>query len=316
MTPRLQRLFQLLALLRTGWYNIEALQLELRVTDRQIFRDLDTLRSLGFVIPLNSKTRKYELRTPVVLPAMHFELDEVIALIALCNVEGNHERMPAAGRAAMKLLNILPSELQESAVPFEAALTIMPEPTHALSGFRTVYDTVLESYQKKRAIRIRFKSPIEPEFVTVLEPYLFFCRHSWYVIGQSSLHRERRTFHLGRITHMEPTRQSYEIPVGFTLKQYLGNAWRMIREPGPDQKVTVRFSKLVAQNVAEVFWHSTQHIAWNEDGTMDFTVTVSGLNEISWWILGYGSEAKVIRPLKLKKIIQEHAKKMLEQYGE
>ena len=69
----------------------------------------------------------------------------------------------------------------------------------------------------------------------------------------------------------------------------------MIPEKGRDSEVVVRFSKLVAQNVAEVNWHKTQRLAWRDDGTLDFHVTVSGLNEISWWILGYGDQAEVDR---------------------
>lgn len=320
MTKRLRRLFKLLALLKTGWYNIESLQTELKITERQVFRDIETLRSQGYSIESNSETRNYEVHNEVVLPEMQFELDEVLALMTICQAESGNERIPfmqAARRAAMKLQNILPREIQDDLVDVDNVLAIMPEPINPLREFRSVFETLLDSYHSKKAIRIGYKSPVEPEFETTLEPYrLVFCRHSWYVIGHSGLHRERRTFHLGRITRFEETEISYEVPKGFTLKQYFGNAWRMIREPGPDQKVAVRFSKLVARNVSEVLWHPTQKVAWNEDGSIDYTVTVSGLNEISWWILGYGREAKVLKPVKLRKMIQKHASDMLDQYAE
>ena len=38
----------------------------------------------------------------------------------------------------------------------------------------------------------------------------------------------------------------------FSIDRYLGNAWHLIPEPGPDVEVLVRFEKLVARNVAEV----------------------------------------------------------------
>jgi len=37
---------------------------------------------------------------------------------------------------------------------------------------------------------------------------------------------------------------------------------------------------MVAQNVAEVQWHKMQQTFWNEDGMLDFHVTVDGLREI------------------------------------
>ncbi len=285
-----------------------------------MFRDIKTLRGLGFSIEPNSETRNYEAHNALILPEVQFEMEEVLALTTLGLTDGGHEHTPfvkAARRAVMKLLNSLPHAMQDNIRDVDRVLTIVPEPIHPIKEFSDFFDSLFEAYRSKRAVRIRYKSPVEQEFETVLEPYrLFFCRHCWYVIGRSSLHRERRTFSLGRIKKLEKTNISYEIPAGFSLKQYLGNAWQMIREPGLDQKVTVQFSPLVAQNVAEVSWHPTQHIVWNEDNTMDYTVTVSGLNEISWWILGYGREAKVLRPPKLRKIIQQHAQEMLKQYSE
>ena len=88
----------------------------------------------------------------------------------------------------------------------------------------------------------------------------------------------------------------FEIPRGFSLERYLGNAWHLIPEPGPDHDVLIRFSPMVARNVAEVAWHKTQQLTWNDDRSLDFQVRVSGLNEISWWILGYGDQAEVRKP--------------------
>ena len=71
----------------------------------------------------------------------------------------------------------------------------------------------------------------------------------------------------------------------------------------------------LAQNVAEVAWHKTQKVCFNDDGTLDFSVTVSGLGEISWWILGYGDQAEVLRPAKLREMIAARAKSLAALYG-
>ena len=47
---------------------------------------------------------------------------------------------------------------------------------------------------------------------------------------------------------------------------------------------------------------------------MDFHVTVSGLKEISWWILGYGKEAEVLKLQKLREMIRSHAEEILKKY--
>jgi predicted DNA-binding transcriptional regulator YafY len=155
------------------------------------------------------------------------------------------------------------------------------------------------------------------ELVTRLSPYrMFFSRRSWYVVGRSSLHRAKRTFHLGRILSAETLDEHFSVPRGFTIERYLGNAWHMIPEKGPDSEVVVRFSKLVAKNVAEVHWHKTQRLVWRNDGSLDFHATVSGINEISWWILGYGDQAEVLAPAELRQKIAERVRRMAATYGE
>ena len=161
-------------------------------------------------------------------------------------------------------------------------------------------------------MRIAYESLTEWELIkTKLRPYqLLFNRHSWYVIGRSSLHGELRTFNLARIKTIVTTAEKYAMPRGFSLDRYLGNAWNLMPQPGPDFHVVVRFSPLVARNVAEVAWHKTQRLEFHEDGSLDFHVTVSGLNEIVWWILGYGDQAEVLRPAKLRKLVADRAKTM------
>jgi proteasome accessory factor B len=41
---------------------------------------------------------------------------------------------------------------------------------------------------------------------------------------------------------------------------------------------------------------------------------VSGLEEISWWILGYGDQAEVIRPPALRELVRQRAARMVERY--
>ena len=48
---------------------------------------------------------------------------------------------------------------------------------------------------------------------------------------------------------------------------------------------------------------------------LDFHVRVDGLSEISWWILGYGDQAEVVKPAKLRKLIASRVSRMSRIYG-
>lgn len=315
-TEKLYRLFELLKLLNTGRPNVAYLATALNVCRRTILRDIDELRDIGFRIEFDSEMQRYVITGSSMLPSTSFTLEESLAMLLLCfEAGGDIPFLNSARMAAIKLQNILPRRIQEQVRELGNAMQIRPLSVTAFTDSRSLFEELIESIRRRRAVRIQYKSPVEPVFQTLLSPYqLFFARHSWYVIGRSSIHRETRLFHLGRIRSCEPVEHAYEIPKGFSLKQFFGNAWCMIREPGKDREVVVRFSPLVAQNVSEVRWHSTQRLLWNEDGSLDYHVTVSGLGEISWWILGYGKEAEVLKPQKLREMLREHAEEMLRRY--
>ena len=78
--------------------------------------------------------------------------------------------------------------------------------------------------------------------------------------------------------------------------------------------IKLRFLPKVAENVAEVQWHSTQKVTRNDDGSATVEFRVDGLGEISWWILGYGAEVGVIAPALLRKRMAKTAQAMVDMY--
>jgi proteasome accessory factor B len=286
---------------------------------RTVFRDFDVLREAGVPLVYDDRQQRYALAGSFYLPPTSFTAEEALALIVLCHEMGDRSQLPFFGpalSAVVKLEGLLPARLRQQLGQVSAAISIRIGPSSGLHGRTSMYHQLLQAVGQHHAVRIHYGSLTEgQEISTKLAPYrLLFSRRSWYVIGRSSLHRSVRTFNVGRIRNLEPLEESYEIPRSFSLDRYLGNAWHLIPEPGPDQRVVIRFQPRVATNVAEVRWHATQQIAFRCDGSMDFSVTVSGLDEISWWILGYGDQAEVLEPAALRQIIAAHAAQMCRCY--
>ena len=293
--------------------------MECSVSRRTIFRDLDLLRQSGVTILFDDKLQCYRIPGACLLPPTNFTPEEALALVVICHEMGDNNSLPflsAARSAAVKLESALPGRLREQLRTVVSTIRIKSSPINPLQGCKPIYDQLLDAIANRRSVRIHYRSlQEEGNIVTRLNPYrLFFSRRSWYVVGRSSIHRQNRTFHLGRILRIETLEDRFEIPRGFSVEQYLRNAWHLVPEKGRDAEVLVRFSKLVAQNVAEVNWHKTQRTELRDDGTLDFRVTVSGLNEISWWILGYGDQAEVIEPPKLRSLVAGRAKRMAAMY--
>lgn len=291
------------------------------VSRRTIFRDLNVLRDAGVSLVYREEDQSYWIPSPSYLPPTSFTPDEALAMMVLCQQLGEASGLPfygSARRAALKLESNLPQKLRDYLRDVTSAVSIKIPQINPLDEHQSTYDQLVAAIGARRAVRIRYDSFTEWKIIaTKLYPYrLLFSRRSWYVIGRSSLHRGVRTFNLGRIVNLEPLDQSYRVPRSFSVERYLRNAWHLIPEPGPDRKVVVRFQPMVAGNVAEVLWHKTQELRFNRDGTLDFSVTVSGLNEISWWILGYGHLAEVLEPVELRQLIGQHAARMHSIYSE
>ena len=319
-SSRIHRLLKLTGLLQAGkGLNVDALAEICTVSRRTIFRDLEALRESGFPLSYSEQQQRYHIHGAHYLPETSFTAEEALSLIVLCHELGSSSGLAFLGparSAAIKLESTLPHRLREQLRGLIDAVRIQPPPSNRLNEHKRVYEQLLDAAATRQSVRIGYGSLTERKAIrTRLNPYqLLFARRSWYVVGRSSLHRSTRTFHVGRIVELEPLEDRFEIPRGFSIERYLGNAWHLIPEPGPDQEVLIRFSKMVAQNVAEVAWHKTQQLEFNKDGTLDFRVTVSGLNEISWWISGYGDQAEVISPAELRQMIAERAQQTAELY--
>ena len=313
---RIPRLLKLLQILQSGTgLRAEGLAEMCRVSRRTIFRDLDSLRAGGVPLEFDSEHDSYFIPSAFFLPPTNFTAEEALAIIALVGKITTGDRLPfsePARQAALKLESSLPTSLRRDVRSVVRRIQIDMNQVNTLEGKDAIYQRLVSSIEERRVVRIKYGSLSEWETInTKLWPYhLLFSRRSWYVIGKSSLHRQIRTFNVGRIVELEILKQKYSIPNKFNLERHFGNAWHMIPDGGADSRVVVRFQSLVAHNVAEVLWHKTQQIEWLEDGRMDFTVQVSGFNEIAWWILGYGDQAEVLQPLKLRRLLARRVANM------
>ncbi len=295
--------------------NAKALAAACGVSRRTIFRDLETLRTAGVPLQFDRDEERYFIPSSFFLPPTNFTAEEALSIIALAGQIGTGMQLPfyePARRAALKLESSLPQALREELQSLTRAIQINVRQVTPLEDKRDIYQQLVDSIARRKVVRINYESLTEWETITTkLRPYrLLFSRHSWYVIGRSSLHAELRTFNLSRISELTTLKEEYAIARGFNLDRYLRNAWHLIPEHGRDQNVVVRFQPLVARNVAEVVWHKRQRVEWRDDGCLDFFVQVSGLNEIAWWILGYGDQAEVLKPAKLRKLVAHRVNNM------
>lgn len=319
---KIRRLLHLLERLQSGrTYNTKELSEFCNVSRRTTFRDIKTLQESGVAVQYDSSKSGYWISTGDYLPPTDLTLAETLSLMLLgqeigSTHEGGIPYFNSARNAALKLQSTIPNRLRQYVGELTSAVKINVEKQADLKASQTHYERALEALTSQTKIRFQYNSLYEKkEIRTLVSPYrVLYQKRTWYVIGRSSLHRAVRTFHMGRIQESELTQDEFIPPPRFSLDRYLGNAWSLVRERGARTEVVVRFQPYVATNVSEVIWHKTQRMIWNDDGTLDFHVTVDGINEISWWIMGYADQAQVLEPTELIDLISERVDKMAKLY--
>lgn len=315
-----RRLIKILSLLQNpSGFNAAEIAEACGVVKRTVFRDLKLLRQAGLPIDYDAAADRHRLADGALLPGLNLSFSEALALLVLGQEAARADVTPLVGdaRSAInKLTAALPAAIQDELRDAAPSVRVARRPVGRHDDAADAYDALVDAVARRCSVRITYDSFTEREVIcTKLSPYvLAFCRHAWYVVGRSSVHRATRTFHLGRIQKFEVLDDSFDMPKGFSLDRYLGNAWSMIPEPGDDYDVSIRFAKKVARNVADVVWHKTQQTELRRDGSLLFRVRVSGLNEISWWVLGYGDQAEVLEPEELRRLVAKHVKNMAKRY--
>jgi predicted DNA-binding transcriptional regulator YafY len=299
-------------------YSPADLEKILGVSRRTIFRDLGELQSIGVPYKYEAKSVGYTIDPKFFLPPIDFNLAEALSLLMLVHKVRNYLPLPfrnSALLAGLKVENNLPAEVRKYCQTALAKVTIAPEPQTAIKLLDAIFITLQRAIKMKSKLGLLYHSLYERQpIMTTLHPYhLLYKNRSWYVIGFSEPHKMVRTFNLNRIKTVKTLSDCFVGGEDFDLQEYLGRAW-MLRPVGRLYNIELKFLPLVAHNVSEVQWHSTQQAQWNEDGSVTLNFRVDGLGEIVWWVLGYGDQVQVLAPAALREKVLERARGIIENH--
>lgn len=318
-TRRIRRLLKLMQALQSGRSKtVDDLSELTGVSRRTVFRDLDLLGQAGLRYVYDRTTRRYSIAQSTLLPPVTLSHAEALALMLAARSMAGRRFMPdgaAAGAASLKLESMLPAPLREYCGPIVEHMEIREDPTSDTSAILDILSNVQAALTRRKKIRAAYDSYFDGRVIdVVIHPYrLAYVHRGWYVIAFTEAFDEVRTYKLERMLRFVVTDESYEIDPKFNLDDYFGHAWLMIRG---DRRyhVKARFLEKVAGNVDEIAWHKTQRTTYQEDGSLLFEVDVDGIDEISWWLLGYGDQAQVLEPPELRELVARRVERMYSYY--
>ena len=314
---RISRIITIITALQSGDdYDVERLANMLNVCKRTIFRDLKQLDLMGIPYKFNTSTGSYKIDPEYFLQPVDLTLQEALSLLLLMNNASSSLPMPfhkSIVFAGSKIQKIPPQTTKQYCKNILKKVSFKSAAHSPVDHLDSVFTALQNCIRKKRIFEMDYFSLAdEGKITTLIAPYhLHFNNRAWYIIGKSSMHNEIRTFKVNRIKRLKPLNVFFSDGENFDPNEYFGRAWSMIPE-GTLYNVELLFSPKVAHNVSEVQWHTTQKVRFRPDKSAHVEFRVDGLNEICWWILGYGDQVKVLKPEKLKKKIVDIARSMIE----
>ncbi|MCH7948302.1 MAG: WYL domain-containing protein, partial [candidate division Zixibacteria bacterium] len=85
---------------------------------------------------------------------------------------------------------------------------------------------------------------------------------------------------------------------GVDAKTYFDGSWSVFL--GEKVEVSIMFTGTAAKLIDSSSHHPNETKKSYKDGRVKYSVTTRGIEEIRRWILSYGNEAEVIKPLSLR----------------
>ncbi|NQX02396.1 WYL domain-containing protein [bacterium] len=136
----------------------------------------------------------------------------------------------------------------------------------------------------------------------------------WYLIAHDLERDALRTFALPRMTRFKASTRKFERPANFAGNEHLKQSFGIWSVAGDSsrQVVRVELKDYAARLAQERRWHPTQEIfALNAKSTrMEVRFEVGRLEEVLRWVLSFGSQAKVLGPPELVKMVRAEIEAM------
>ena len=301
---RAERLFELYHYLdsKTGRSLAEIAE-RFGVSERTVFRDLGALEETGVALEFADGRYRRVGGRPQQVSLDSGELE--LVRLALSNPAIEKRRGPVS-RALGRLIAKLDSALRERRRKAPAATLTGPERSGAAAP--RALEEIERLAADHRPARLLYRSLSGgTEQERNVDPWRVFHRDgAWYLVGRCHVHQEARLFRLDRVGWVRPGRGSFESPADFDLERMLESAWSVFVGAG-DHDVVLRFEPELAPLIENASHHPGELKQRRSDGSIEYRVRLSSLEEIARWVVGFGGGAQVEAPAELERMVRELA---------
>ncbi|MFQ5628555.1 MAG: helix-turn-helix transcriptional regulator [bacterium] len=268
-----------------------------RVTERQIYRDINSLLDLGVTISMNGG---YRIVGEDPLPQLNFTPAERMVLTMALRALPLHQDKELENIANSLFNKLLDRPEGENLAIFEPT-ALSKTKGRSFARLQKAIDArcyvTLINY-------VKFDNTILPE--RKIAPYYLVHRdRHWYVIAWSDVKQDFQTYRLDRIGKLRVGDETYT-PRPFDPDEYFrGTVGMFVDQP---QRLRVRFTG-VAKEIVRKGGRVAPENLHDEEDALILDMIMRG--EVLWlrWLIGFGGEAEILEPegmrAKAKKMLRE-----------
>ena len=287
------------------------------IAERTVYRDLTALEGAQFPIYFDEERGSYRFIEGYTFKKIDMTLDEIRAVLATQAVVSK-----LGGKISTGFGNVL-KKIKSTAGP-RAGKGLGCEPQHYWfdidpavdsSAVQAPFDAVQKALDSRTTLEIVYKGMgDQKETVRRIDPYgIFYSSGVWYTLAWCHMRESIRQFALDCFKSVKDTGRPYTIPADFSMEKYFKAGWHIVRY-GKPVNVKLLFSKDVARWITRRKWHPTQKIETKKDGSLVFTVTLDGTEEIRRWVYHWGPNCEVLAPAAFRKEVMGELKTMVKVY--
>ena len=287
---------------------------------RTVYRDLEALHEAGFPIYSEKVDR---VNKWFLVDTYSFKVPPPFTLTELMSLWVYKDLIKAfQGTAFYDSLESLFKKVQVTLPPatlayldrIQSTFSVGIRPYKEYGQFREILNQVNKAAVEQKSIEIAY-TPLRTDQETIrkVDPYkVWFFEGTLYLIGHCYLRDEVRMFVLDRMKLIRVTDDIFEISQDFDLDQFMRHSFKVMHDEL--ETVVVRIFPKWARWAGEKIWHESQKAKILDDGSLELTFTVAGLDEIKRWVLSLGPEATVLRPELLIKLVVQDLAVMRQKY--
>jgi predicted DNA-binding transcriptional regulator YafY len=295
--------------------NASTLALELEVSTKSIYRDLDFMRD-RLDLPIEYDPRRcgfFYSQEVNAFPTLQISEGELFALVvaekALQQYRGTSFEKPLLS-ALKKMAAALPETVSLNLSDWEQTISFRTRAEPILN--LEIFDALAKAAAGRQQLCLTYRKPGRKETEPrVIDPYhLANINGEWFLFAYCHLRKEIRTFVPARILEVKTLGKTFIRPQKFSVEKRLRDSFGVHSGQG-EFNVMIQFNEAVGDYIREKKWHDSQVLRELDGGGLELSLKLSSLVEVERWVLSWGGNATVIAPNELKESIRRAARKIL-----